>query len=191
MIPKTIKEHFNEIRNCKECVNENECIILPQPGLFMGKKYLFIGQNPGYPDVNKMRLNEILLNKNTDDEKFHDTYKQIQLNWKFYNNFIKLIIGDSMDFSIINVCRCPTNMNAFPTQKMIKNCDEYLIKSVELINPKYIICVGRLTQSKIKKLELNKKYKCVFSNHYSYLLRQYKVGFNNAIRKIREELGLI
>jgi len=188
MIPKTIKEHFSEIRKCKKCTEEETHIDLPQPGLFLGRKYLFIGQNPGYPNVQKMKLNEILLDKNTDDEKFHDTYKQIQLNWKFYNGFIKHIIRDSMDFSIINICRCPTKMNACPSCEMIENCNKYLLKSIELINPKYIICVGHIAQIEIKTLELDKKYKCVYSNHYAYLMRQPRNYVKNYLNEIKKQL---
>lgn len=182
------REHFSKVRQCQKCKNEEIRIDCVQPGMFMGTKYLMIAQNPAYPKPDILKSDAILLDKNSDDGDFHSAYKKSQLLWKFYNNFIKKIIGDSYDFSIINIVRCPTKMNASPSCEMIESCNEHLIKSIELIKPEFIICVGHLAQVEVRALGLDKKYKCIFSKHYAYLLRQSQEYYESEINKIKEQL---
>jgi len=90
---KKIRNLFNIIRNLK--INENNIINIPQPGLFLGNKYLFIAQNPGIPREDKNPSDKILLKKDVSDEEFHEAYKQSQFNWLFYKRFIKSLIENN------------------------------------------------------------------------------------------------
>ena len=187
MIPKNLKELFSEIRNCQKCKNESIRIDCSQAGLFLGTKYLFIAQNPSFPKPDLIPSDKIIMDKNSTDEEFHNAYKKSQLSWKFYN-YIKEIIGDSMDFSIINVVRCPTKDNAPITDTMIFNCKPFLLKTIELINPKNIILVGRVAQDEIDKLRLSYKYNIIHSPHYSFLLRMGRWYTEEEIKKVKERL---
>jgi len=187
MIPENLKTLFSEIRSCQKCKNESVRIDCPQPGLFLGNKYLFIAQNPGRPRPEDIPSDAILMNKDTTDKKFHETYKKSQLSWKFYN-YIKEIIGDSMDFSIINVVRCPTKDNAPITDTMIFNCKPFLLKTIELINPKNIIVMGSFARDEISKLRMSYKYNIIYTYHYSYLLRMGKWFSEEEIKKVKDRL---
>lgn len=187
MIPENLKELFSEIRNCQKCKNEDIIINCPQAGLFMGNRYLFIAQNPAYPKPDLIPTDKILLDKNASDEEFHDAYKKSQLSWNFYN-YIKSIIGDSMAFSIINVVKCPTKDNAPITDTMVFNCRKYLLKSIELINPKNIIVMGSFARDEIGNLRITYKYNIIHTYHYSYLLRMGKWFVEEEIKKVKERL---
>jgi len=183
------KELFKCIRNCRKCVSTEYLLNYPQPGLFMGNRVLFIGQNPGYPKPDIIESDKIIMDLNKNILEVHSAYKEAQLSWKFYNNFIKLILND-YNFSIINIVRCPTKNNFFPAQQIIRNCvDNYLVKTIELINPKHIICLGSLAKEEISKLKINKKYNIYYTKHYSYWMRISKVLFDKEINNIKQFLG--
>jgi len=186
-----IKKYFNEVRNCDKCKEEMR-VRHPQPGILnKDSKYLFIFQNPAEPNPEKSPEDKILMTKDTNDGDFDCVYRSGYLKWHPYNRFIKLLIGNSMNFSILNICRCPTKNNQTPTCEMIEACHDFLIKGIEYVNPKIIICQGSVAATEIKALDLDKKYNVIFSKHYAYLARQSKEVFDNAIMKIKNKMDII
>jgi len=177
---------FSTIRKCKKCKYISNCINVPQPGLWRNNtNILFIGENPGVPKPTQILSDAILLEKNIDDNIFHKAYEDSQRSWKFYDFIINFC--NWKESSIINVCRCPTKFNKELSLKMIENCNEYLLKSITLINPQIIICVGKIAQERVKRLNL-KKIKIINSLHYSYLLRKGEDFMKKEINKIKKEI---
>ena len=181
-----IREVFGKIRSMNLDEKHDELLRPPQPGLFLGNKILFIGQNPGYPRPAENPSDRILLDENSTDFQFHEAYKQSQLNWKFYKKFINPIIGDSMDFSITNVCFFPTKDNQSPSDEAITACEKNLLELVDIISPEIIICCGNMAKQIILQHKLKEKYKIIFAQHYSYLLRTGNII--SAIEDIKEEI---
>jgi len=181
---KKIRNLFNIIRNLK--INENNIINIPQPGLFLGNKYLFIAQNPGIPREDKNPSDKILLKKDVSDEEFHEAYKQSQFNWLFYKRFIKSLIENNLDFSITNVCFFPTADNSAPSQKAIDICRLYLRKMIHILNPKNIIILSSLAKRELNYLNFKVKYNILYSQHYSFLLRSGKL--NSEISRLKMEI---
>jgi len=182
-----IRTLFHEMRNVDFAKKYSEAIDVSQPGLFMGNGVLFIGQNPGYLKPDRVPSDAILSDKNTSDEVFHEAYKQSQMSWKFYD-FIKLLIDNSLDFSIINPCFFPTTGNQIPSCELIEACSPYFLKAIDLINPKVIVCLSSVAKIELKAHEIDKKYKVVYSYHYAYLYRQSKEFVDAEIKKIKDAL---
>lgn len=88
---------------------------------------------------------------------------------------------------VANILKCRPPANRQPKEDEVKNCIKYLNKQVNLINPKYIVCLGKTaayyvlnTKEPIEKFKIgqvrkkifrsgNKKIICTY--HPSYLLR--------------------
>lgn len=177
---------FAEIRQCNKCLGDKRCINVPHPGLFLGNKILFVGQNPGKPNPQLNPSDEALLTPGISDEAFHEAYKASQLNWHFYKKFIVKFMGDSMDFSIINVVRCPINNNDFPSIFMSNNCRGYIKRSIEIINPRNIIVLGRIARDEVHALKVDEKYNVIYTYHYSWLLRQRESYSQQEIDRVKE-----
>lgn len=182
-----LRRLFAEIRSLKFHEKYPGILFPPQPGLFLGSKYLFIAQNPSVPKPNIISSDATLLMANIDDITFHEAYKKSQMSWKYYD-FIKDIIGNSMDFSITNIVFFPTLDNSFPHQFAIEDCRKYLKKIIKLVEPQNIICVGALATIEIKSLGLEDKYNVIYSEHYSSLLRKGNDYYNKRVNYIKENL---
>ncbi len=186
-----IGKHFTEIRNCQKCENISIRIDCQQPGYFPSNcKHLFILQNPAFPKLSIIPSDAILLNKNSSNEEFHTAYLESQKAWYFWKEFIKRIIPeDELKFvGIINICRCPTKNNLAPPETMVNNCNEFLKKSIELINPINIIAGGSFAKAEIRKLNISNRYNIIESFHYSFLLRKSREFFEREINEIKEKL---
>lgn len=183
---KKLREIFSEMRKTKFEKGDAHTTRPPQPGLFLGNKILFIGQNPGKPRPQVNLSDQILLQYNATDEEFHDAYKLSQMNWLFYKKFIKPLIGDSMDFSIMNIVFYPTTNNFPPSAELVSECRPYIIKLLEEINPKVIVCLSKIAESELRSLKLDKKYHIIFSYHYSYLMRAGLL--DREIKEIKKKL---
>lgn len=164
-------------------------MLLPEPGIFKeDTKYLFIGQNPGYPKPEIISTDAILLKKETTDNDFHEAYEKSQKSWKFWD-FIKSII-DEKDLdrvSIINTCRCPTTNNEKPTDKMVENCKRFLVESIPLIDPVYIIIMGSFAKQQLQNFNLS-KHRLIYSHHYSYLARDRNM-LEKETNRLKKELA--
>lgn len=181
-----MRKLFREIRSIEW--NEEDYTAIPpcQPGLFLGDDILFIGQNPGVPKLNENPTDETLLDSTSSDEVFHDAYKQSQFNWLFYKAFIKKVLGEDMNFSITNICFFPTLNNSVPEQQIVELCRPYLKRIIKLVNPKHIVVLGKIAESELKALGIDKEYNCIFMYHYAYLLRIGRL--KQEIERVRGEL---
>lgn len=176
---------FTKIRQCKKCVGESNIIIAPQPGIFRQKtNVLFVGQGPGIPKPNKIPTDKLLIENVCSNEEFHTAYIMSQKSWHFYTFINKITKFETS--SIINIVRCPFKENYYPSFTAIKNCAEYLKRSIELINPAIIVCVGVLAYNSVKELNLN--YKIIHSYHYLYLMRKGEKFYDKEVSRIKEEM---
>lgn len=165
------KELFLAIRNCEACAAISSRQPYQQPGLFNGRKVLFIAQNPSYakPSVNKS--DRVIMDKSASIEAVHAAYETSQRNWRFAK-FIELVGVSWDEISIANVVRCPTIANEAPSTEMINNCSKYLLKTIVAVKPLNIISLGVIARKEVSKLE--RFYKCnyVYTHHYAFLMRR-------------------
>lgn len=110
---------------------------------------------------------------------------------KLLNDFLeKAGISRERDLYIINTVKCRPPKNRVPTDTEKKECEEFLLEQIEIINPKVIIFCGstalksfysqKIPISKIRGniLEIkigSKVRKCMPIFHPSYLLRYHSL----------------
>ncbi len=107
---------------------------------------------------------------------------------------IKSGINRSHDLYIINTVKCRPPKNRVPSILEKKTCEKYLIKQIEIVNPKLILLCGatalnsfydkKIPISKIRGeiLDINindKKFKAMPIFHPSYLLRNHSLEENS------------
>lgn len=185
-----IRDLYNEMRKSRIGLNfMGEVLNYPQPGFFGSYpcKYLFIGQNPAVPKLDKNPSDKVLMDFNSSNEEHHNACEESQKNWHFYKYYIKKIIGDSNDFSIINIVFYPTLENKAPSHDLIFECGKYLKLLIDAIKPKNIICVGNIASQEVENLKLN-NINVIKSKHYSWLMRQFKQVFEKEINMIINKL---
>ena len=189
-----VKEIYSEMRNCG-IGNKfmGEVYNYPQPGLFLGSRILFIAQNPGKPRPEENPSDKILMNLNSTDEEHHSAYEKSQKNWLFYKKFIRPIIGDSQDFSIMNIVFYPTISNTYPSADLLRECVPYVGRLIKLINPRVIVAVGSLSATEVGVInfKLQNKYRLFGCKHYSHLLRGSSSLLRWEIEKIKGELEVL
>ena len=177
---------FEEIRNCKLCTSTDFLINVPQPGYLVGNKVLYLGQNPGMLRYHDYDLK--LRDKNITEEDFNYNYlNAIKLN-KNYMQYINAIYNKFKKLSILNVVKCPTMENTFPSDQMITNCEKYLVEQIHNLNPVNIIAMGKLAQDFCAKYHLQTQSNIIYSYHYSYLAKIGKL--EDEAQKIKEQLKL-
>ena len=102
-----------------------------------------------------------------------------QLLTKIINNVLKL---DRKDVYIANIVKCRPPNNRVPTIEEALTCKPYLLKQIDIINPKILVCLGKtafmylmdsdLPISKVRGQIFEYKGKKVIPTfHPSYLLR--------------------
>lgn len=99
------------------------------------------------------------------------------------NNIIQSIGWKREDLYICNILRCRPPGNRDPKPEEAKNCRQFLDMQIKIINPLYIICLGRVAAKELMHLDKettmasirglhdwnDKKVLCTY--HPSYLLR--------------------
>jgi len=102
-----------------------------------------------------------------------------QLLTKIINNVLNL---DRKEIYIANIVKCRPPNNRVPTIEEAETCKPYLLKQIEIINPKILVCLGKtafmylldsdLPITKVRGLVFEFKGKKVIPTfHPSYLLR--------------------
>lgn len=131
MLSEELNTLKSEIMNCTNCnLRENTKIPCWDNGNYLSK-VVFIGEAPG--------VNEAL-------QGLPFVGKAGQ-----YLNRCLLAIGlDRKDIFITNTCMCrpvekATNKDRAPTLSEINTCSPYLIKQLELIKPKLLVSLGRIS----------------------------------------------
>jgi len=156
---------FNEIKSCELCKGIKGYKNYPVP-TYVGKRYnekriFIIGQNPG---KNYNILNDI---KNTkSEEEFYSLFKKFlnNGNWKILNNWNWVKKGLKLDFDQIaftDLYKCPCEeKNEKSRNKMKDNCARFLLREIEILDPKILITIGSQAREfiiKNKNLSSNKK----------------------------------
>jgi len=121
---KNMQEIYNKIKACKGCKLIDTCTNkVCGEGSFETDRILFIGEGPGKEEDeagrpfigNSGTILDMLLEKVDLDKKEH-----------YFTNIVK--------------CRPPENRNPRPEE--IEKCLPFLMNQIELLKPKYIVCLG-------------------------------------------------
>jgi len=118
---------------------------------------------------------------------------------KLLNDILKAINFAREDVFIANILKCRPPNNRDPLPLEMETCIPYLHKQIELINPKVILCLGRVAASGLlnKKLSLGQfresehefnGIKVIVTYHPAALLRNpnWKRGCWDDVRKFRK-----
>jgi DNA polymerase len=118
---------------------------------------------------------------------------------KLLNDILKAINFAREDVFIANILKCRPPNNRDPLPLEMETCIPYLYKQIELINPKVILCLGRVAASGLlnKKLSLGQfresdhefnGIKVIVTYHPAALLRNpnWKHGCWDDVRKFRK-----
>lgn len=181
-----MKELAKEIRECKKCklceIRKNAVVGRGS----MNPKVLFIGEAPG---------------PNEDKEGIPFIGRSGQL----LNVWIQALGLKEDDYAITNVVKCFPNINGkirAPDTYEVEACRGYLDKQIELLNPKYIVTLGKFAmqyflpdkKSIIKEAgdmhELDNGIKLFIFAHPAYFLRgNTNVKWKRMIQPCYKELN--
>src|SRR5581483_11348031 len=104
---------------------------------------------------------------------------------KLLNNMIEACHLKREDLYIINVLRCRPPNNRLPKSTEILNCSAFIKRTIALVNPEFILCLGSVASHTLTGLNIkDARGKWFYYNHHrvtatyhpSYLIRctQYK-----------------
>lgn len=163
----------------KECLSCNKCIL--------GTTRNNIVFSDGNPNTAKA----VLIGEAPGDNEDKTGIPFVGRAGKLLNEFLeKAGISREEDLYIINTVKCRPPQNRVPSNDEKKQCEYYLLKQIEIINPKIMIFCGatalksfypiKTPISKIRgevlELEINGSIrKCIPIFHPSYLLRYHSV----------------
>ena len=168
---------FSDVVLCNQCNPEKNSNLLkhneknvPQPG-YIGKNYeqhrvLLIGRNPGEcpsnPIIEARDLSYMKALLNLSEQQTNQAYQELYntiLNnipqWPIVQNYfpLKECGLDLPDIAFCNVVRCRTKDNVSPSASQVQICKEHhLIKFIDTIEPKVIVCIGKWAYDRIKGL---------------------------------------
>lgn len=133
-----------EAQSCLICEQmQDKIAVLSEANGNLRPKVMFIAEAPGRQGADRTR------------KPFYGD--------KSGENFQKFLDSISLkreEIFITNAVLCsprkPSGANRKPTKKEIKNCSNYLEKTIDLINPKIIATLGSVALEALKLLELHK-----------------------------------
>ena len=163
----------NECKNCYKCeLGKTRNNIVFSDGNPESAKAILIGEAPG-----------------ENEDKTGTPF--VGRAGKLLNEFLeKSGISRAEDLYIINTVKCRPPQNRVPTDTEKEFCSDYLLKQIELVNPKVLIFCGATAlksfypkktpiskiRGEILELEIGgNKRKCVPIFHPSYLLRYHSL----------------
>ena len=131
---KTLEDFYNEINTCQKCP--------------LGKsrnKFVF---GTGNPDADIMLIGEA---PGADEDRLGEPF--VGRAGKLLTDILRAINLTREEIYIANIlkCRPPNNRDPLPEEREM--CMPYLLKQIDLINPKLILCLGRVAATTL----LNKK----------------------------------
>lgn len=141
---KELEEKIFDCRKCEQiCEDRNKFKYhFPQSGTLprLGIKTLIVATNPGMPHTGESRI-----------EKFkhcHLLYDlAIKHKWRGGIKIFNLLGIDWETTLFTNIIKCATENNRIPTFDEIKNCFPFLMRQLNLIKPKLVICLGAVSSS--------------------------------------------
>ena len=170
-------EKLNKLK--EECLNCKKCVL--------GDTRINIVFSDGNPETAKA----ILIGEAPGENEDKTGTPFVGRAGKLLNEFLeKAGIARDRDLYIINTVKCRPPKNRVPSDEEKKLCENYLLKQIEIINPKVIIFCGatalksfydkKIQISKIRgdvlEIEIDGKVrKCIPIFHPSYLLRYHSL----------------
>ncbi len=176
----TLEELYAEIHTCERCP--------------LGKtrtKFVF---GKGNPDADLMLIGEA---PGADEDRLGEPF--VGRAGKLLTDILKAINFSRDEVYIANIlkCRPPNNRDPLPSER--ETCMPYLMKQIELIKPKIILCLGRIAATTLlgTKLSLTKMrgevydfrgIKLMVTYHPAALLRnpQWKRPVWEDVQKLRK-----
>ena len=94
---------------------------------------------------------------------------------KLLDDILKAIDLDREDVYIANVLKCRPPENRDPKREEIEECEPYLLKQIELIKPKLLVALGRISATTLlrSKASLTEMRGQVFDYHGTDLVVTY------------------
>lgn len=62
--------------------------------------------------------------------------------------------------------------NRAPTDREVENCSDRLQETIRIVNPKVVICLGKVPEKHLAEVKWLKRYRTYFMYHPAYILRQ-------------------
>ena len=165
-----VKQFHKCLYNCKKCQTLRQ---IDSPFIGIGNfnaNIMFIGERPGYQTRQR---NGITFCGNKSGDFFLDNLATVGIN--FCNAYFT------------NIVKCQTDNNVVPTECEILNCITYLQKEIDLILPKMIVCVGKISEKYMKLINTNSTILHIL--HPSFILRTggihsnyYNKWFNDLVK---------
>jgi hypothetical protein len=155
---------LDDWQNCESAfrngINTDAVFLCESPGGFAK------GVNsPGFPTDGS----EIYRGWATRDSNIGVQESKLRNNKKFKEFRQKSGLDDCY---ITNICKCgkiPPSRKKHSGHE-IAACSKFLLRELEIINPKLIIAVGKKLAAYLKKINFLRLYKIIYITHYSYYL---------------------
>jgi len=186
----SVNENFSNAKSLDE-LNSMICECQKCPLGKTRNKFVFGGGNP---KAHAMLIGEA---PGADEDKKGEPF--VGRAGKLLNDILKAVNLNREDVYIANILKCRPPGNRDPQPVEMDTCIPYLNKQIELINPKIILCLGRIAVNALLNLNLSlselrksiheyKGVKVVATYHPAALLRnpQWKRGCWEDVKKFRK-----
>lgn len=193
LIANQLKEHYNSFKNCEKCgLSKTRTQVVFGDGNVQSK-VVFIGEAPG-----------------ADEDAQGKPF--VGRAGRYLNEVLKETNMPRSHIFITNIVKCRPPENRTPTLEEIQKCIPYLMKEIEILNPKMIVLLGKtaaigvlgrkdismtkergLVKLTPKSFLYGKDIKVFLTYHPSYLLRNPSASkeYLEDMKKIKEELDLL
>ena len=153
------------IHNCQNCnlhkTNHNYVVGIGN----QNADWLFVGEAPG-----------------EEEDKIGEPF--VGDSGKLLDNMLQhLQLSRYQNIYIANTVKCRPPYNREPTDAEMNNCQDFLLQQIGLIQPKIIVCLGKVAFYALFKTQLNLPKSCsvsryrkkMFNLSYQYKKQQYKI----------------
>lgn len=128
-----------ECLRCTKCsvggrfIDNKPCNVFSN--LCIKTKFMVVGQNPGYHEVEQ-------------GTPF------VGVSGKFFDEQIEQVLGITRkDIYICNTIRCYTEKNRPPTKEEVKNCEYFLDREIEILKPKVVVTLGSFAFKRLTEMD--------------------------------------
>ena len=130
-----LTDYFNKIRDCEECqLSESRTNFVFGTGN-PDADIVFVGEAPG---------------KNEDLQGIPFVGRA----GKLLDKILEAIQLSRKDVFILNVLKCRPPNNRDPLSSEVDKCEPYLKKQLDILNPKLIVCLGRISGKTLLRLDM-------------------------------------
>ena len=129
-------------------------------------------------------LTHLILFQNVSDFLLNFLLNQLQkLHHLLLLHLQHLQLSRHQNIYIANTVKCRPPYNREPTDAEMNNCQDFLLQQIGLIQPKIIVCLGKVAFYALFKTQLNLPKSCsvsryrkkMFNLSYQYKKQQYKI----------------